>query len=461
MKYRYLIYILSLAILTACEPKIDEFSPSKGSADFTTYLAFGNSLTAGYADNALYSGGQENSYPNILATQFKTVGMQGDFKQPLMPTNNGVGVELISTGLFFHTKYILGYATDCLGQQSLAPVFADPDASQTDLMNQLIAPVVNQGPFNNIGVPGLKSYEALSAICQFNPYYARFKSPDANFVLEEIPKINPTFFTLWLGANDVLRYASAGGASDSITSMPLFSSSMDAIITSLTQYGTKGAIATIPHITSFPFFNTVPYNAIVLTDQSLVDALNLGYAPYNTIMEAMGLEYRINFQLGANPMVIADPTIPLPDSLAMLKMRQIQNTELVLLSIPHDSLKCAYWGSQIPVPDQYILSESEIAAVSDAINNYNIKIKDLAKLHPVALVDMNTYLNEFESGMVFDGINFNVKFIEGGLFSLDGVHLNNRGYALVANYFIKDINRTFNANIPQVNITDYPGTQFP
>jgi len=376
MKYRYLIFILSLAILTACEPKIDEFSPSKGSADFTTYLAFGNSLTAGYADNALYSGGQENSYPNILANQFKTVGMQGEFKQPLMPTNNGVGVELTSLGLFLHTKYILGFATDCLGKQSLAPVFADPDASQIDLMNQLMAPIADQGPYNNIGVPGLKSYEAISVICQFNPYYARFKSPDANFVLEEIPKINPTFFTLWLGVNDVMRYASEGGASDSITSMPLFSSSMDAIITSLTQYGTKGAIATVPHITSIPFFNTVPYNAIVLTDQSLVDALNLGYAVYNAFMEAMGLEYRINFQLGANPMVIADPTIPLPDSLAMLKMRQIKNTELVLLSIPQDSLKCAYWGSQIPVPDKYILSESEITAVSDAINNYNTKIKD-------------------------------------------------------------------------------------
>ena len=461
MKYRYLIFILSLAILTACEPKIDEFSPSKGSADFTTYLAFGNSLTAGYADNALYSGGQENSYPNILANQFKTVGMQGEFKQPLMPTNNGVGVELTSLGLFLHTKYILGFATDCLGQQSLAPVFVDPDASQIDLMNQLMAPIADQGPYNNIGVPGLKSYEAISVICQSNPYYARFKSPDANFVLEEIPKINPTFFTLWLGVNDVMRYASEGGASDSITSMPLFSSSMDAIITSLTQYGTKGAIATVPHITSIPFFNTVPYNAIVLTDQSLVDTLNLGYAVYNAFMEAMGMEYRINFQLGANPMVIADPTIPLPDSLAMLKMRQIKNTELVLLSIPQDSLKCAYWGSQIPVPDKYILSESEITAVSDAINNYNTKIKDLAELHPVALVDMNTYLNEFESGIIFDGINFDVKFIEGGLFSLDGVHLNHRGYALVANYFIKDINRTFNANIPQVNITDYQGTQFP
>ncbi len=461
MKYRYLIFILSLAILTACEPKIDEFSPSKGSADFTTYLAFGNSLTSGYADNALYASGQENSYPNILANQFKTVGMQGDFKQPLMPTNNGVGVELTSLGLFLHTKYILGFATDCLGQQSLAPVFADPDASQTDLMNQLMAPIADQGPYNNIGVPGLKSYEALSVICQFNPYYARFKSPDANFVLEEIPKINPTFFTLWLGANDVLRYASEGGASDSITSMPLFSSSMDAIITALTANGAKGAIANVPHITSIPFFKTVPYNAIVLTDQDLVDTLNLGYAVYNAFMEAMGLEYRINFQLGANPMVIADPTIPLPDSLAMLKMRQIKNTELVLLSIPQDSLKCAYWGSQIPVPDKYILSESEITAVFDAINNYNAKIKDLAELHPVALVDMNTYLNEFESGIIFDGINFDVKFIEGGLFSLDGVHLNHRGYALIANYFIKDINRTFNANIPLVNITDYQGTQFP
>ncbi len=50
---------------------------TNGEADFSNYVALGNSLTAGYADNALYITGQENSYPNILAQQFAKVQETG------------------------------------------------------------------------------------------------------------------------------------------------------------------------------------------------------------------------------------------------------------------------------------------------------------------------------------------------------------------------------------------------
>jgi len=91
MKYKYYILIIIIAAIASCKPEIDEFDINKGTADFTVYLAAGNSLTAGFADGALYTSGQENSFPNILAMQFKTVG-GGDFKQPLINTELGVGV---------------------------------------------------------------------------------------------------------------------------------------------------------------------------------------------------------------------------------------------------------------------------------------------------------------------------------------------------------------------------------
>ena len=47
---------------------------SAGSANFSKYVALGNSITAGYADNALYREGQDNSYPSILAHQFALAG---------------------------------------------------------------------------------------------------------------------------------------------------------------------------------------------------------------------------------------------------------------------------------------------------------------------------------------------------------------------------------------------------
>ena len=62
---------------------------TQGSADFSTYVSLGNSLTAGFADGALYKISQENSTPAILAQQFAALGNGGSFTQPLMNDNIG------------------------------------------------------------------------------------------------------------------------------------------------------------------------------------------------------------------------------------------------------------------------------------------------------------------------------------------------------------------------------------
>lgn len=463
MKYKGIIYISIFALLISCKPNLtDDFNPSKGTADFTRYLAFGNSLTAGFADGALSRIGQQNSYPSIIANQLKYVGFEGEFKQPLMPTDNGVGISVHGLQLILSTKLVLGYKTDCNGETSLAPVLANPNATQEELGAQLTASVSNQGPFNNIGVPGMKSWEAFNEFLNLNPYYGRFKSEGTTVLLEEIPKINPTFFTLWLGANDVLMYATSGGTStmDPITDYTVFAASMDTVVDALTANGAKGAIANIPHITSIPFFTTVPYNAITLT-QDLADQLNQGYAQYNGLMEQLGLEYRISFQAGANAMVVMDTSMHLPDPYQAYQYRQIKPTELVLLSIPQDSLKCAGWGTQKPVPEHYTLYEYQITAIDQAVDQFNTKLAGYATTHKVAFVDMNTHLKSLKSGLVFDGETFTTTFILGGAFSTDGIHLNPRGYAIVANYFIEAINDTFNANIPKAIINEYDGLIFP
>mgnify|MGYP002653435320 FL=1 len=49
------------------ENDVTEIAVSKGNADFTKYVALGNSLTSGYRDGALYIDGQNESYPNMIA----------------------------------------------------------------------------------------------------------------------------------------------------------------------------------------------------------------------------------------------------------------------------------------------------------------------------------------------------------------------------------------------------------
>ena len=84
---KYLPAVAVLILVAGCDADISgNFGddPDPGSADFSTFVALGDSLTAGYADSALYRHGQENSFPAIMAQQFVSVG-GGAFNQPLMP----------------------------------------------------------------------------------------------------------------------------------------------------------------------------------------------------------------------------------------------------------------------------------------------------------------------------------------------------------------------------------------
>jgi len=53
-----------------------------GSANFSKYVALGDSFAAGFSDNALFIESQKTSYPNIMAQQFATVG-GGAFTNPI------------------------------------------------------------------------------------------------------------------------------------------------------------------------------------------------------------------------------------------------------------------------------------------------------------------------------------------------------------------------------------------
>ena len=158
------------------------------------------------------------------------------------------------------------------------------------------------------------------------------------------------------------------------------------------------------------------------------------------------------------PFVIQDNTPPYN---ALGGLRQIKSGELICLSIPQDSLKCKGWGSQKPIPAKYVLDAGELSLIQTATSNFNDYIKSLADENDLALVDMNTNFKSFHSGLTFDGIKFTTTFVTGGLFSLDGVHPNPRGSAIIANYFIDAINAKYSASIPKVNISDYPGIRFP
>jgi len=446
MKKRNLFYIVPLILLAACEPAIDEFAPSKGNADFSSYVAVGDSWTAGMADASLYKSGQENSYPNIMAGQFSQVG-GGAFTQPLMLDDYGFG---LGTGVPL-PKLEMGFRQDCKGVTGLLPGYADVTV---DMAN--FAPVASQVPFNNISTPGMKTfYMAVPGMASLNPYYGRFASAPGNTVNDEIPLVNATFFTLWLGSYDVLGYAIGGGndPANPLTSVPVFTGSLQGTLAVCTANGAKGAVANIPDILDAPFFRTIPYNVLAL-DQASADALNAAYAPLNQMIKSLGFTDTLTFAAGPNPVVIQDPVLP-------WGMRQIKSTEYVLMSTPQDSIKCAGWGSAKPVPVQFILDETEIANINQAVSDYNTAIGQLTNGTDVILVDMHAALEGLSTGLAFEGVKVNNSFVTGNFYSTDGLNPSFRGSAVIAYYFIEAINEGFGANLPQVIVSDYAGIPLP
>jgi lysophospholipase L1-like esterase len=438
---RILTFLGASLLLGSCQTDLVEKDIKKGNADFTRYVAVGNSLTAGYADGGLSRKGQMHSYPVMLAEQFKLAG-GGSFAVPYMNEGNGNDGSN-------NPARALGYVLPCNSNiPTLSPVY--PLGGATAFNN-----VSAQGPYNLVGVPGARVIDANLNLYSFlNPFFSRFcLTPGVSTMISEAKRINATFFTLWLGSNDALLYATGGAVppanafSPSLTDTTTFRVAMAQVVDSLTSNGAKGAIANVPDVTSVPYFTTVPWNGVALT-QGKADTLNAAYI-------GLGLSH-IFWKAGANGFVISDSTAP-------GNVRQATANDHILLITPSDSLKCGQWGVSAakPLADRYVLDQNEKAIIQQHISVYNSTIASIALAKGLALVDMNTYLKSFKSGIIYNGVSMNAAFITGGAFSLDGVHPNGRGYALIANEFIKAINAKFGSTIPYVDVTAHPGIIFP
>lgn len=435
MKKQFYIIITGLLIFTACKPDLKQSNtPSNGGLDFSRYVAVGNSLTAGYSSNSLSRTGQLNSYPAILASVFKTVG-GGDFKIPLLPGDAG----------YPSPRLVLVSSVDCKGVTGLGP------ASYSGTMDTAgsAANISSQGPFNNVGVPGIRTIDYLTPGYGFvNPYSKRFFADLTAPPLTEALRIPATFFTLWLGNNDVLGYATGGGNGSAsgqfpsdISPVSLFKTVYDSVVNAMTAHGAKGACMNIPDVTAIPFFTTVPINGLVL-DATAASQLNAAYASAG-----------ITFHPGANNFVIADAAAP-------GGVRQIKTGEYILLTAA-PSIKCSGWGSTTPIPANSVLDATEVANVKNATAAFNQIIQDDANRKNLAYVDINGYLKTITTGITFNGNAFNAQFVSGGAFSLDGVHLTPRGYAIVANYILLNINKYYGSTLPYVDVNSYNGLQFP
>ncbi|MFV0248222.1 MAG: SGNH/GDSL hydrolase family protein [Tenacibaculum sp.] len=509
---------------------ISEVILEAGSADFSNYIATGASFTAGFSDGALFIKGQENSFPNILASKFAMAG-GGEFSQPLMADNIG--------GMIF-----FGNIPEGLEPRLILNIEAGfPQRLDKTPTTQLGDIASNAPNFNNYGVPGVKSFHYLAPgygsieglttdPLTANPYYVRM-NPTQPTLLEEVVSKKATFFTLSeVGGNDVLDYALSGGTGvnqgkennidpstykrNDITNPAVFSNSFSKIVESLTKNGAKGVVTTIPNITLLPHFTTVPYNPLDPEEfeelKEVLPTLNKVYGFINESYKGRNdsIDRAIRFDpMATNPVIIFDEDLEnlsnkirsslisnknfrefvsqatgvtgfiLSGVVAAFanilgniygKSRPATDKDLFILSsalvigtvnekkaeelkdkgLPKDiAAQLSNEGITLPLEDKWVLTSTETEEIKTATDAYNASINAAAEKDGLAVVSFGALLNEALTGIKFDEFTLNTKLVFGGLFSLDGIHLTARGYALMANKILEAIDDTYGSNFKE------------
>jgi lysophospholipase L1-like esterase len=437
------IFILTAGVLSfaACKPEFKAPAATQGTADFSRYISVGNSLTAGYADGGLYLEGQQNSYPAIIAQQMQQIG-GGTFTQPLFAANQANGSGYLKfTGFDAAGSPITANVTDNLAIRGNVAI---PGFGNVTTYTKY------SGDINNYGVPGIKLLHiTLASYGNLNGYYERLLPGNAGTntttYLDFVTAKPFTFFTNWLGNNDALGYATSGGAGDVLTDKTTFTALYTALMAKLTAGNQKGVVATIPDVTAIPYFNTVTPALILANVKKANPTVQALYINAKSNADVTSTAYAARVATANDLIVLTFPTSKIG----------------TMVSTPAGSLPYGLTPAT-PIENQYILDANEIALAKDYVNAYNVTIKAVAASKGIAVADMYTFLNGIKAnGLVVDGINLNSNYISGGIFSLDGVHLTPRGYAVVANQFIKAINAQYGSNIPLANVSNYRSVKFP
>jgi hypothetical protein len=496
---------------------------TKGTADFTKYVSLGNSLTAGYQAGALFTEGQQNSFPLILSKQFSIAqGSTITFNQPDINSVNGYNSAYSNPGAGVILGRLVLFAADGVQAHAVPTPAGYPGVpSPYNTADVPSAYTGDKSKLNNFGVPGILLGQALipqtggpsSGNPYFNPLYARFASnPGTSTIIGDAIATQPTFFTFDLGNNDVLGYATTGGdGSIGLTSHANFLSYYtNAIGALMTNTSANGVVATIPNVTTIPFFYTIKWNAVPLdatTATALMDPAT-GFGGYNAILDGIISNSALltNFGLSAaeltsrkvsytasanNPILITDETLkdlgPVLDYMKSVgaitaaqrtamtpyqMIRQTTSTDLIpltaggILGTKVNNNPLYINGVTIPLADKYVLIPSETAAILTATADFNATISSVASgfSSRIAVADINTAFTSFvtNQAIISDGVMITPTFTPPfGAFSEDGVHPNSRGYAYMANIFIDAINAKFGANIPHASLADYKGVGLP
>lgn len=387
MRQRLTLGLAALAALVAA-------SPASAQVNFGTYVSVGDSLAAGYESNSLLETHQARSVPALLARQAAVA----DFQQPLI-TEPGIPPELTLQAL--------------VPSPVLAPKSTTSGAPRNLALNR---------PYNNLAVPGATSVDALTRLTDSGGFHDLILRGRGTQVAQAV-SLRPTFVTLWIGNNDVLGAAVRGTAVDGVTltPAPVFRQVYGQIVAALRGAGATVIAANLPDVTTIPFVTTI--------------------RPFVT-----------NPATGAPVLTPTGARIPLLGPRGPLTEDTFVTLAASSLLARGDGIPTALGGRGTPLPDEVILDPAEVAIIRTRVADNNQAIREICQAASVPVLDVNALLSEIATtGRSLGGVTLTSAFLSGGVFSYDGVHPTDLGYAVVANEWIRVINAN-GGTLPEIDL---------
>jgi lysophospholipase L1-like esterase len=389
---------------------------ARGKADFTTFVAIGDSYGAGFEAGSLNEHHQPFAWPAIIAKQAglticppSASAADKCWAMPLISYPGLPGGESVFNGTGLVTV---------------------PGSGAPEM-------VTFGRPYNDLAVPGF-TVGATLALTGAEPTSGLGQAilRGLGTEVDQAIALHPTFIAMWIGGNDFLGAVSQGQAT-LLTPLDTFKTQYGALLDKLIAGAPNAGIVvgTMPtNLAAVPLTSTLPPFAIT---PSLTLVL-VGGQPIPLIADIGG---------GTIAPLPSGSIVPLS---ALTDLQQGYGLPPTLKQVPPFS-QLPHTGE--PLPDKDWLSPTEVATIIQRVQDYNAAIIAAAAARDIPVADINGLFNSFAgAGVTYGGVTLTKTFITGGLFSNDGTHLSDIGYTLFANQYIKTINTAYGTSIPAASI---------
>ena len=382
--------------------------PPQGNGMFQSYVALGNSITAGFQSGGINDSTQQQSYAKLLAGQMGTRYAYASIAKPGCPP-----------------------PINDFNQQTRvpSPPGFPPSSGSTCFLRANTVAILN-----NVAVPGATSFDPDA------PGGTPYSNLLTQLILggqdqvQRARAADPTFATVWIGNNDVLAAAGSGlltpvpGISPGLTPQATFQANYDKMLGDLIAGNSnlKGVLIGVGLGTSLPFL----FSAQVLQNPQFVGAISLA----------------------AGKPITVDPTTCTPTSTSFINFQ-------IVAAIRANQHPATIACEKSPVPgfpllgDIFVLDSGEQAQLLAYITAINTYIGSKANTAGFAFLSMNAAFDSLRAlGQITStGPNFAAPTAPfGKWFSLDGVHPTAASHTLITNYLIGAINGKYSTTLTKL-----------